>query len=88
VPFYQSTVDPFDMAEPNPNLTDALESSLWELYSHKKHYHPAVSTLVKVLEEAFTKPSYAMEDFLDHTYGTVSYFYLSCGIRPDGTEVD
>ncbi|KAG5642180.1 hypothetical protein DXG03_003443 [Asterophora parasitica] len=30
-----------------------------------------VSTLVKIFSEAFTKPSYAMEDFLDHTYGTL-----------------
>lgn len=64
--------DPFDAIEPNPNLSNALESSLWEIYSHKKHYHSGVSTLVKIFEEAFTKPGYAMEDFLDHGYGTVS----------------
>lgn len=68
--------DPFVVDEPNPNLTNALDSSLWELYSHKRHYHSAVSTLVKILEEAFTKQGYAMEDFLDHTYGTVSSLYL------------
>jgi len=27
--------DPFLADEPNPNLTNALDSSLWELYSHK-----------------------------------------------------
>ena len=53
-------------------MTNALESSLWELYSHRQHYHAAVSTLAKIFEEAFTRPGYAMEDFLDHTYGTVS----------------
>ena len=63
--------DPFLADEPNPNLTNALDSSLWELYSHKNHYHAAVSTLARVFEEAFTKPSYLMEDFLDHTYATV-----------------
>jgi U3 small nucleolar RNA-associated protein 19 len=60
------------MNEPNPNLTNALDSSLWELYSHRSHYHGSVATLVKILDEAFTKPGYKMEDFLDHTYGTVS----------------
>lgn len=60
-------------------MTNALESSLWELYSHRQHYHAAVSTLAKIFEEAFTRPSYAMEDFLDHTYGTVRpRFRLHC----------
>ncbi|KAI0362811.1 ribosome biogenesis protein Noc4 [Trametes cingulata] len=63
--------DGFDGQEMNPTLTNALESSLWELHSHRQHYHAAVSTLAKILEEAFTRPSYAMEDFLDHTYGTL-----------------
>lgn len=63
--------DGFLGAEPNPTLTNALESSLWELYSHRQHYHASVSTLAKVFQEAFTRPSYAMEDFLDHTYSTV-----------------
>ncbi|KAH9994722.1 CBF/Mak21 family-domain-containing protein [Russula vinacea] len=62
--------DPFLADEPNPNLTNALDSSLWELYSHKNHYHAGVSTLARIFEEAFTKPSYPLEDFLDHTYAT------------------
>ena len=60
--------------EPNPNLTNALDSSLWELYSHKNHYHAGVSTLARIFEEAFTKPSYPLEDFLDHTYATVRLY--------------
>jgi hypothetical protein len=64
-------IDPFLADEPNPNLTSALDSSLWELYSHKNHYHAGVSTLARIFEEAFTKPSYPLEDFLDHTYATV-----------------
>ncbi|KAI0781283.1 CBF-domain-containing protein [Trametes elegans] len=63
--------DGFDAGEANPTLTNAHESSLWELYSQRAHYHAAVSTLAKVFEEAFTRPSYAMEDFLDHTYTTL-----------------
>lgn len=63
--------DPFDFNEPNPTLSNAIDSSLWELHTHKEHYHSAVSTLAKIFEEAFTKPNYALEDFLDHTYTTV-----------------
>jgi U3 small nucleolar RNA-associated protein 19 len=67
-------VDPFDAAEPNPNLTHAIDSSLWELHSHVRHYHAAAATLARIFEAPFTKPNYAMEDFLDHTYGTVRSF--------------
>ncbi|KAI9451960.1 CBF/Mak21 family-domain-containing protein [Russula earlei] len=63
--------DPFLADELNPNLTNALDSSLWELYSHKNHYHAGVSTMARIFEEAFTKPNYPMEDFLDHTYATL-----------------
>ncbi|THH30727.1 hypothetical protein EUX98_g3468 [Antrodiella citrinella] len=63
--------DPFDETEVNPTKTRALESSLWELYTHRHHYHSAVSTLAKIFTEAFTKPNYALEDFLDHTYATL-----------------
>ncbi|KAJ7718108.1 CBF/Mak21 family-domain-containing protein [Mycena maculata] len=63
--------DPFDPSEPNPLLTHAIESSLWELNSHREHYLSGVSTLTKIFSEAFTKPGYSMEDFLDHTYGTL-----------------
>ncbi|KAH7889576.1 CBF/Mak21 family-domain-containing protein [Phlebopus sp. FC_14] len=66
-----SFIDPFLPDEVNPNTTNAMDSSLWELYSHKYHYDSAVSTLARIFEEAFTKPGYAMEDFLDHTYGTM-----------------
>ncbi|KAK0223868.1 CBF/Mak21 family-domain-containing protein [Armillaria fumosa] len=65
------TEDPFLPTEPNPLSTNALSSSLWELQSHQSHYHSGVSTLVKVFSEAFTKPGFSMEDFLDHTYGTL-----------------
>lgn len=63
--------DPFRAADANPLTTCAIDSSLWELHAQETHYHSAVSTLAKIFGEAFTKPGYAMEDFLDHGYGTV-----------------
>ncbi|KAI0300596.1 CBF/Mak21 family-domain-containing protein [Multifurca ochricompacta] len=75
--------DPFVTDEPNPNLTNALDSSLWELCSHKSHYHAGVSTLARIFEEAFTKPSYPLEDFLDHTYGTLIEGELKRRIKKD-----
>ena len=74
---YEAFEDPFNPSEPNPTLTHAIESSLWELHTHKQHYHSAVSTLARIFEEAFTKPNYALEDFLDHTYSTVRLCRMS-----------
>ena len=65
-------IDPFISDEPSPILTNAISSSLWELNSHRNHYAPPVATMARIFSEAFTKPSYVQEDFLDHTYGTVS----------------
>jgi len=50
--------------------TRALESSLWELTALEQHYHPAISTLAKVVgtEDDKTTPMYDMEDFMTHTY--------------------
>lgn len=64
--------DPFDMEEEDPMETDAIESSLWEIETLQSHYHPNVATLAKIISEQFTKRSYNLEDFLDHSYGAVS----------------
>lgn len=69
--YREHNADPYDEKEANPQHAHALDSSLWELHSQVNHYHPVVATLASVLEEAFTRPQYAMEDFLDHTYATV-----------------
>lgn len=64
--------DPFDMAELDPMETNAIESSVWELEALQSHYHPNVATLAKIISEQFTKRSYNLEDFLDHSYTAVS----------------
>lgn len=64
--------DPFRMEEPNPMETDAIESSLWEVHTLQSHYHPNVATIAKIISEQFTKQAYNLEDFLDHSYATVS----------------
>ena len=64
--------DPFRMEEPDPMETDAVESSLWEIETLQSHYHPNVATIAKIISEQFTKHAYNIEDFLDHSYATVS----------------
>ena len=64
--------DPFLMSEEDPMETHAIESCLWEIVMLQSHYHPNVATLAKIISEQFTKHAYNMEDFLDHSYGSVS----------------
>jgi U3 small nucleolar RNA-associated protein 19 len=64
--------DPFLADEEDPMETNAIESCLWELVMLQSHYHPNVATLAKIISEQFTKQSYNLEDFLDHSYASVS----------------
>lgn len=63
--------DPFRIWESDPMETDAIESSLWEIHMLQTHYHPSVATIAKIISEQFTKQAYNLEDFLDHSYGTM-----------------
>ncbi|KAL1879577.1 Maturation and nuclear export of 40S ribosomal subunits interacting protein [Paecilomyces lecythidis] len=60
--------DPFDPDELDPTLTNAIESSLWEIETLQSHYHPNVAALSRIISEQFTKQAYNLEDFLDYTY--------------------
>ena len=73
--------DPFRPEEPDPMETDALESSLWEIEMLQSHYHPNVATIARMISEQFTKQAYDLEDFLDHSYGSVSVLARSGIIR-------
>ncbi|KAF2442037.1 CBF-domain-containing protein [Karstenula rhodostoma CBS 690.94] len=75
--------DPFDMDEPDPLLTDAIESSVWELETLQSHYHPNVATLAKIISEQFTKRSYSLEDFLDHSYTALLDNELNRDLKKD-----
>ncbi|GME69772.1 unnamed protein product [[Candida] boidinii] len=60
--------DPFDNDATDPAMTNASESSLWELETIINHYHPNVSSLAKIFTQPFNKYSYNLEDFLDWNY--------------------
>lgn len=64
--------DPFSMEEEDPMETNAIESCLWEIIMLQSHYNPNVASLAKIISEQFTKHHYVTEDFLDHSYGSVS----------------
>jgi U3 small nucleolar RNA-associated protein 19 len=64
-------IDPFDMSEKDPQKTNAIDSSLWELETLQSHYHPNVASLARIISEQFTKQQYNLEDFLDHGYASM-----------------
>ncbi|KAG5927593.1 hypothetical protein E4U42_002054 [Claviceps africana] len=63
--------DRFLPDETDPMETQAMESCLWEIVQLQSHYHPNIATISKVISEQFTKQSYNMEDFLDHSYASL-----------------
>ncbi|KAJ4290137.1 Maturation and nuclear export of 40S ribosomal subunits interacting protein [Collariella sp. IMI 366227] len=63
--------DPFLPDEKDPMETHAIDSCLWEIVQLQSHYHPNVATIAKIISEQFTKQAYSLEDFLDHSYGSL-----------------
>ncbi|KAJ2518036.1 Maturation and nuclear export of 40S ribosomal subunits interacting protein [Coemansia sp. RSA 1939] len=62
--------DMFVPAENDPAKCMALQSSLWEMETLQHHYYANIATLANIFNEPFHKPSFVLEDFLDHTYAT------------------
>ncbi|KAH7162898.1 CBF/Mak21 family-domain-containing protein [Dactylonectria estremocensis] len=73
--------DPFLPDETDPMETRAMESCLWELVQLQSHYHPNVATISKIISEQFTKQSYNIEDFLDHSYATLIEAEISKDVK-------
>ncbi|KAF9879750.1 hypothetical protein CkaCkLH20_02561 [Colletotrichum karsti] len=67
----QGLDDPFVEDEMDPMETHAIDSCLWEIVQLQSHYHPNVATIAKIMSEQFTKQSYNIEDFLDHSYSSL-----------------
>lgn len=63
--------DPYLPHEEDPMETNAIDSCIWEVVQLQSHYHPNVATITKIISEQFTKQIYNMEDFLDHSYGSL-----------------
>ncbi|CRK41005.1 hypothetical protein BN1708_008410 [Verticillium longisporum] len=73
--------DPFLPDEADPMQTHAIDSCLWEFVQLQSHYHPNVATITKIISEQFTKQSYNIEDFLDHSFGSLLEAELSKTVK-------
>lgn len=78
----QGMDDPFDPNEQDPTLTNAIESSLWEIETLQSHYHPNVAAIAHIISEQFTKQAYNLEDFLDYSYQGMLISELGVEERP------
>jgi len=66
--------DPFVETESNPEKSNALHSSLWELQALTAHYCPAVRTLAGSFQSSFADMKvrkFNVEDFVEESYETV-----------------
>ncbi|KAH6660607.1 CBF/Mak21 family protein [Truncatella angustata] len=77
----QGLEDPYDADEQDPSNTGAIDSCVWEFVQLQTHYHPNVATIAKILAEQFTKQTYNIEDFLDHSYSSLLDAELSKQIK-------
>ncbi|KAI5792104.1 CBF/Mak21 family-domain-containing protein [Pyronema domesticum] len=75
--------DPFDPEEEDPLQTGAIESCVWEIETLMGHWHPNVATLARVIKEQFTKDRYLLEDFLDHSYGSMLESEINRDLKKD-----
>ncbi|KAI2473052.1 CBF/Mak21 family-domain-containing protein [Annulohypoxylon bovei var. microspora] len=77
----EGMADPFVADEEDPMETCAIDSCLWEVVQLQSHYHPNVATIAKIISEQFTKQSYNIEDFLDHSYSSLLDAELSKQVK-------
>ncbi|KAI8915824.1 CBF/Mak21 family-domain-containing protein [Gorgonomyces haynaldii] len=71
--------DSFVFEEQDPSKTNANESSLWEILVLENHYHHVVSKMARSFRDSLAKPPFDLEDFLDHSYKTVTPLMLAHG---------
>ncbi|XP_029506890.2 nucleolar complex protein 4 homolog isoform X1 [Oncorhynchus nerka] len=57
--------DPYLMEEEEPSQCHALESSLWELQTLQKHYHPDVATAAMAINKPLSQQEDAISELLE-----------------------
>uniref|UniRef100_A0A8C7RSX4 CCAAT-binding factor domain-containing protein n=1 Tax=Oncorhynchus mykiss TaxID=8022 RepID=A0A8C7RSX4_ONCMY len=57
--------DPYLMEEEDPSQCHALESSLWEIQTLQKHYHPDVATAAMAINKPLSQQEDAISELLE-----------------------
>jgi U3 small nucleolar RNA-associated protein 19 len=60
--------DPFEEEEVNPNLTKAMESSLWEMKTLQNHILPSVATACAFIEKPLPNVGFDLEEVISTDY--------------------
>ncbi|TYZ60966.1 hypothetical protein PybrP1_005321 [[Pythium] brassicae (nom. inval.)] len=63
--------DPFVSSEQDPRECNALQSSLWELYTMKHHYNAEVALQAAMFEEKLRHTFLDLDDVLDVSYKSI-----------------
>ncbi|XP_007565979.1 nucleolar complex protein 4 homolog [Poecilia formosa] len=70
--------DPYVMEEVDPALCHALESSLWEIKTLQKHYHPDVAKAAMLINTPMTE----QEDDISEVLEITSYELMERDLKP------
>ncbi|GLD97638.1 hypothetical protein PINS_up006328 [Pythium insidiosum] len=60
--------DPYKSEEADPQQSNALQSSLWEIYSMRHHYNAEVAAKAKLFEEKLRSQFLDLDDCMEVTY--------------------
>ncbi|KAJ0405387.1 hypothetical protein P43SY_000266 [Pythium insidiosum] len=60
--------DPYNSEEADPQQSNALQSSLWEIYSMRHHYNAEVAAKAKLFEEKLRSQFLDLDDCMEVTY--------------------
>ncbi|XP_072517985.1 nucleolar complex protein 4 homolog [Salminus brasiliensis] len=80
--------DPYVMDEEDPGECHALESSLWELQTLQKHYHPDVSKAAKAINEPLSRQEEDISELLELSTFELMERDLKSQVQPVPLEFD
>jgi U3 small nucleolar RNA-associated protein 19 len=63
--------DPYVSDETDPQKCNALQSSLWEIYTMRHHYNAEVAAKAKLFEEKLRAQFLDLDDAMDATYKSI-----------------
>lgn len=68
---YVGGEDPYRHEERDPQKSNALASSLWEMVALKQHYAAVVANLAKMFEEKLRSKALDVEEYVSQSYDTL-----------------
>jgi U3 small nucleolar RNA-associated protein 19 len=83
----QLTDDPFDFDQQDPKLSEALESSLWEVKSLQSHWHAQVREAAKFINKPLPQDEWDLSDLLENSFADLLEQSLSVELPDSEKEI-